>query len=162
MPDTHRQPVISRLAIRAARRQDLPVIVQLLADDALGSSRESPETPLPESYYMAFAAIEQDANNELIVAELDGAVAAVLQLTFIPCLTYRGSWRALIESVRVAATLRSQGIGQCLIEWSIARARQKNCRMVQLTTNKVRADAIRFYQRLGFVASHEGMKFFVS
>jgi GNAT superfamily N-acetyltransferase len=146
------------LAIRRAARADLPAIVHLLADDPLGAEREAEVSPLPRSYYAAFDAIDADANQELVVGEAGGRVIAVLQLTFIPYLTYQGSWRALIEGVRVAADRRSGGIGRRLIGWCIERARQRGCRMVQLTSNKSRADAIRFYQSLGFVASHEGFK----
>ena len=115
-------------------------------------------SPLPGTYFTAFEAIDADANHELVVVEAEGRVIAVLQLTFIPYLTYQGSWRALIEGVRVAADRRSGGIGRRLIRWCIERARQRGCRMVQLTSNKSRADAIRFYESLGFVASHEGLK----
>ena len=145
-------------AIRRATIDDLPAIVHLLADDPLGARREADVTPLPESYYAAFEAIDRDANQELVVAEDGGRVIAVLQLTLIPYLSYQGSWRALIEGVRVAADRRSSGIGRRLIRWCIARARQRGCRMVQLTSDKSRTDAIRFYQGLGFVASHEGFK----
>jgi GNAT superfamily N-acetyltransferase len=106
----------------------------------------------------AFRAIDGDTNNELIVACRDGKAVGVLQLTFIPYLTYQGGWRALIEGVRVDSRTRSQGLGKALIEWAIARARERGCIMVQLTTDKTRADAKRFYEGLGFVASHEGMK----
>jgi GNAT superfamily N-acetyltransferase len=146
------------LAIRRASRADLPAIVHLLADDPLGVEREADVSPLPGTYYAAFDAIDADRNQELVVVEADGGVIAVLQLTFIPYLTYQGSWRALIEGVRVAADRRSSGIGRRLIGWCIERARQRGCRMVQLTSNKSRAGAIRFYESLGFVASHEGLK----
>jgi GNAT superfamily N-acetyltransferase len=144
--------------IRAAARADLPDIVRLLADDVLGAGREEYVLPLPGSYYSAFEAIERDANNELVVAELDGKVVGVLQLTYIPYITHRGSWRALIEGVRVDATLRSSGIGRRLFDWAIDRARRKGCRLVQLTSDKARPDAIRFYESMGFVATHEGLK----
>lgn len=143
---------------RPARRGDLPAIVGLLADDPLGSRRESATDPLPESYHAAFDAIERDANNELIVVELDEAVIGVLQLTFTPGITYRGGWRASIEGVRIASALRSAGLGRRLFLWAIERARARGCHMVQLTSDKSRSDAIRFYQSLGFVASHEGLK----
>src|SRR4051812_22511367 len=130
----------------------------MLADDMLGAQREELGSPLPESYFAAFEAIERDPNNELVVGELDGRVVAVLQLTCIPTLTRRGGRRALIEGVRVDAPLRSSGIGRKLVKWAIERARQKGCRLVQLTSDKRRGDAIRFYESLGFVASHEGMK----
>ena len=143
---------------RRATRSDVPDIVRMLADDPLGSKREAYESPLPESYYSAFEAIDDDPNNELVVACVGSRVIGVLQLTFIPYLTYRGSWRALIEGVRVDGSVRSRGIGQQLFEWAIERARQRGCHMVQLTSDKARPDAIRFYERLGFVASHEGLK----
>ena len=146
------------LSFRRARPDDVPAIVRMLADDPLGAKRERYETPLPNSYVEAFRAIDRDANNELIVACQDGGVVGVLQLTFIPYLTYQGGWRALVESVRVDSRARSQGLGKALLEWAIARARERGCVMVQLTTDKTRAEAKRFYEGLGFVASHEGMK----
>ena len=143
---------------RRAVRGDLPDIVRMLADDVLGAEREAYASPLPATYYRAFEAIDGDPNHELVVGELDGRVVAVLQLSCIPNLSRRGSRRALIEGVRVDASLRSGGIGRKLVEWAIARAREKGCRLVQLTSDKRRRDAIRFYESLGFVASHEGMK----
>jgi GNAT superfamily N-acetyltransferase len=149
------KPVIE---FRRAARADVPAIVCLLADDPLGARREAYAEPLPESYYRAFEAIERDANNEMVVAVIEGRVAGVLQITFIPYLTYQGGWRALIEGVRVAADLRSSGVGRAMFEWAIARAKQRDCHLVQLTSDKARPDAIRFYASLGFVASHEGLK----
>jgi len=148
----------SSLSFRKAGRPDLERIVQLLADDPLGSKREAYRLPLSCSYERAFDAIVGDDNNELIVAEQAGAVVGVLQLTFIPYLTHQGSWRALIEGVRVAAEARSSGVGRRLLLWAIGRARERGCLLVQLTSDKARPDAIRFYQSLGFIASHEGMK----
>jgi GNAT superfamily N-acetyltransferase len=148
----------STLNFRPATRGDLPAIVEMLADDPLGAQREADVSPLPASYGAAFDAIDADPNQELVVAEYGGAVVGVLQLTFIPSLTYRGGWRALIEGVRVAAALRSAGVGQRLFEWAIARARERGCHLLQLTSDKTRPEAIRFYERLGFVASHEGLK----
>lgn len=147
---------------RLATRADLPDIVRMLADDALGSKREQYASPLPASYYSAFEAIDRDPNNELVVIELDGKVVGVLQLTYIPYLTYRGSWRALIEGVRIDASARSGGLGHKLFAWTIERARAKGCSLVQLTSDKARPDAIRFYASLGFVASHEGLKLHLS
>jgi GNAT superfamily N-acetyltransferase len=143
-------------------RSDVPDIVRLLAADALGVKREAYESPLPESYYAAFEAINADPNNELVVACQDGRVIGVLQLTFIPYLTYRGSWRALVEGVRIDNSVRSRGIGRKLMEWAIERARERGCHLVQLTSDKTRAGAIRFYESLGFVASHEGLKLHLS
>ena len=156
MPPTH-DPVPAA-AFRPATRDDLPAVVRLLADDPLGTAREQYAEPLPEAYHEAFAAIEADPNNELVVAEVDGRVAGVLQLTFIPYLTYRGGRRALIEGVRIDPRLRSAGLGRRLLEWAIARASERGCHLLQLTSDKRRPDAIRFYESLGFVASHEGMK----
>jgi GNAT superfamily N-acetyltransferase len=152
--------VSNKLSFRIAVRNDVPEIVRLLADDALGAKRERYELPLPASYLAAFDAIAADPNNELVVACLDGRIAGVLQLTYIPYLTYQGAWRALIEGVRVASGARSAGIGKALLEWAIARARERGCGLVQLTTDKSRADAKKFYEALGFVASHEGMKLY--
>lgn len=146
------------LVFRPATRGDVDVIVRMLADDPLGAQRERYASPLPRSYERAFVAIQADPNNELVVAEADGRVVGVVQLTFIPYLTHQGSWRALIEGVRVDASARSQGVGQRMFTWAIERARERGCRIVQLTTDKSRPDALRYYQRLGFVASHEGMK----
>jgi GNAT superfamily N-acetyltransferase len=136
----------------------VPDIVRMLADDPLGATRERHESPLPDSYARAFRAIEQDANNELVVACRGARVVGALQLTYIPSLTYQGGWRTLIEGVRVDSGERSQGLGKALFEWTIVRARERTCHMVQLTIDKVRPDARRFYESLGFVASHEGMK----
>jgi GNAT superfamily N-acetyltransferase len=130
----------------------------MLADDMLGSRRERYTLPLPECYYTAFEAIDTDPNNELVVAELDGQVVGVMQLTYIPYLTYQGGWRALIEGVRVDSAWRASGIGRTLFTWAIERAQSQGCHLVQLTSDKARPDAIRFYESLGFVASHEGMK----
>lgn len=145
-------------SFRSATRDDLPAIVRLLADDTLGSTRERYELPLPPSYLAAFHAIDTDPNNELVVTELDGQLVGTMQLTFIPSITYQGRWRALIEGVRIDSSVRSQGLGRCMFEWAIARARERDCHLLQLTTDKARPEALRFYQRLGFVASHEGMK----
>lgn len=150
------------LAFRRARAADVPEIVRMLADDPLGATRERDEQPLPETYARAFHAIDADANNELVVACQGERVVGVLQLTFVPSLTYQGGWRALIEGVRVDGRVRSQGLGAALFEWAIARARERGCHLVQLTTDKARPDAKRFYEGLGFVASHEGMKLHLS
>jgi GNAT superfamily N-acetyltransferase len=141
---------------RFATELDIPRIVELLVDDPLGATRESPDQPL--AYRAAFEAISSDPNNELVVAVDSEEVVGVFQLTFIPYLTHKGSWRMLIEGVRVARSTRAQGVGHTMIEWAIDRARQRNCRIVQLTTDKSRPDALRFYESLGFKATHEGMK----
>jgi GNAT superfamily N-acetyltransferase len=130
----------------------------MLADDPLGAARERYSELLPQAYTAAFAAIDDDPNNELTAACCDDRIVAMLQMTFIPYLSHQGAWRALIESVRVHKDYRAQGIGKALFSWAIERARQRNCRIVQLTTDKARPDALRFYRQLGFQASHEGMK----
>ncbi|HEY9405525.1 MAG TPA: GNAT family N-acetyltransferase [Pyrinomonadaceae bacterium] len=145
-------------SIRRATRDDVPEIVRLLADDPLGSQRENYLNPLPQSYYDAFDEINQDPHNQLVIAEVNGEVIGTLQLTFIPYLTYQGGKRAQIEAVRVDQKYRSHGIGGKLFEWAITRARKEQCHLVQLTTNNTRSEAHRFYERLGFVASHSGMK----
>jgi ribosomal protein S18 acetylase RimI-like enzyme len=144
--------------IRRATRDDLPAIVHMLADDPLGAAREADVSPLPRGYADAFDAIDRDPNHELCVAAAGDEIVGVLQLTFLPNLSYQGSWRALIEGVRVAAGYRSGGIGRQMILWAIERARTRGCRLVQLTSDKSRVDAVRFYEGLGFVASHQGMK----
>jgi ribosomal protein S18 acetylase RimI-like enzyme len=151
---TRPQPVFRR-----ARREDLPALVRLLADDPLGATRETPADPLPPAYAEAFDAIDCDPNQALVVVALpDREVAGVLQITFIPSLTHRGGWRAQIEGVRIASDLRDAGLGRQMFDWAIERARERDCHLVQLTSDKARPDAIRFYESLGFVASHEGLK----
>lgn len=141
---------------------DLPQIVRLLADDPLGATRETPGDRIPDAYFTAFSAIEKDANNHVIVAEVDGEIAGTLQLTFIPGLTYTGGERAQIEGVRIAAEQRGRGVGQDMINWAIDQARARGCRVVQLTTDRQRPDAVRFYQQIGFRPSHMGMKYHLS
>ncbi len=144
--------------IRIATDADLPAIVTLLADDGLGRGREATEGPLAQAYIDAFEAVARDPNNEIAVMEQDGAIVGCLQLTLIPGLSRQGAWRGQIESVRVASHLRGQGLGRRFFEWAIARSKDKGCGLVQLTTDKSRAEARRFYESLGFAASHEGMK----
>ncbi len=146
------------LDFRQARESDIPNLVNLLADDALGAAREDISAPLNQRYLDAFHSIEQDPNNELTVVEFDGQLAGMLQLTFIPYLTHTGSWRCLIEGVRIAKQYRGKGLGSEFINWAIARAGERNCAIVQLTSDKQRPAALRFYESLGFVASHEGFK----
>ncbi|MDO8800306.1 GNAT family N-acetyltransferase [Phenylobacterium sp.] len=148
----------SEITFRPARRQDVARIVELLADDPLGSGRERFEDPLPASYDAAFDRIEASDGNILTVAELDGAVVGCLQMTFIPGLSNQGADLALIEGVRVDTALRSQGLGQQLIEWALETARARGCQAVELFTHKTRADAHRFYDRLGFDQSHVGYR----
>jgi GNAT superfamily N-acetyltransferase len=143
---------------RAARAEDLPAIIALLAEDVLGATREAPGPPPDPAYAAAFAAIAADPNQLLAVAEVAGEVAGTLQLSFIPGLARRGAWRGQIEAVRVAARHRGAGLGAEMFAWAIGQCRARGCSLVQLTTDKARADAHRFYERLGFRATHEGYK----
>lgn len=150
--------IINELDFRIAEETDLDQIVQMLADDVLGSQRERYEQPLPVSYIEAFQAISSDPNNELVVACIGDDVVGVLQITFTPYLTYQGGWRATIEGVRTASSMRDKGLGTELFKWAIERAKERGCHLLQLTTDKKRLDALRFYEKLGFEATHEGMK----
>ncbi|WGG46285.1 GNAT family N-acetyltransferase [Rossellomorea sp. DA94] len=146
------------LQFREATEKDVDRIVKMLADDVLGSKRERYEHPLPESYIQAFNAIDTDPNNELVVACQGEEVVGVQQITFTPYLTHQGGWRATIEGVRTSASVRGAGVGTKMIQWAIARAEERGCHLIQLTTDKQRPDALRFYERLGFKATHEGLK----
>ena len=149
---------ISPVTIRRARRDDVGVIVAMLADDPLGSARERLEDPLPPPYFRAFEALDRDSNIQLVVAEDgDGAVVGCLQLCILPGLSSQGASRGLIEDVRVATPCRSRGIGEQMVQWAIAEARAKGCKLVELLTHHTRVDAQRFYVRLGFQPSHVGM-----
>ena len=144
---------------RSAKQSDLADIIRLLADDDLGSTREVVSDPVDIRYLAAFAAIEEDPNQVLAVAidETDRIVGC-LQLSFLPGLSRTGMWRGQIESVRIAKGHRGSGLGSQFIEWAIARCAERGCGLVQLTSDKMRVDSIRFYEKLGFVASHEGLK----
>ena len=146
------------VTFRRAVSADLATIVTLLADDPIGRDRESPAVLLDTRYRDAFAAIERDPNQLLAVAEKGGQVIGVLQLSFIPGLTRRGMWRGQIEGVRVAAGERGSGVGHAMLEWAVEECRRRGCGLVQLTSDKRRADAHRFYAALGFEATHEGYK----
>ncbi len=146
------------LVFRIARRMDVPAIVRMLADDELGSQREKYTEPLPDSYYAAFEQLDHDANHELIIAESDEKVIGTLHLMFLPSLSYQGGLRAQVESLRVDKDCQNQGIGSKMMKWAIERARERGAHIVQLTTHNSRADAHRFYERLGFKGSHLGMK----
>ncbi|MBM7493244.1 GNAT superfamily N-acetyltransferase [Micromonospora luteifusca] len=141
---------------REAVRADLPAVIALLADDVLGKARDF--TEVDEAYERAFAEISADPRNQLIVAEQGGELVGCLQITYIPGLGRHGAERSLIESVRVRSDRRGQGLGRDLMTWAIDQARQRGSALVQLTTDKTRQDAHRFYLGLDFVASHEGMK----
>ena len=149
---------MNRLLIRDAGLSDLPAIVALLADDDKGRVRETIGDTLDAGYGIAFAAIDADPNQHLLVAELDGAIVGTFQLSFLPGLSFRGAWRGQIGAVRSAGPLRGQGLGREMILWAIKRCRERGCRIVQLTTHASRERAHAFYERLGFERSHIGMK----
>ncbi len=143
---------------RQAFKEDLRHIIALLAADQLGATREDSSLPLAPEYLSAFAAIDADENQCLAVCERDGAIIATLHLTFIPGLSRKGSWRGQVEAVRVSKACRGEGVGAAFFRWAIERSRARNCSLVQLTTDKTRNDAHRFYERLGFQPSHTGYK----
>lgn len=149
----------SATQFRIASEADVTSIVQLLADDRIGATRELATDPPPQEYMDAFAAIDADRNNELVVATIEGSIVGVLQLTYIPNLTHMGSWRGMIEGVRISSSHRSVGVGTEMIQWAIERCRSRACRLVQLTSDLKRSDSINFYENLGFQRSHAGMKF---
>ncbi len=153
-PPTARAP----LGFRRACVADVPAIVAMLADDAIGSGREEAGAAHHARYADAFAAIDRDANQFLAVVEQAGRIVGCLQLTFIPGLSRFGTWRGQIEGVRIASSHRGEGLGERMFAWAIETCRERGCALVQLTTDKRRPDAIRFYERLGFQPTHEGMK----
>jgi len=147
------------MKFRKATKNDISAIVAMLADDELGKKRENFQDPLPSVYYAAFEEINSDKNQELIVVEDDNSeIIGTLQLTFIQYLTYRGGVRAQIEAVRIKKDKRGMGLGKTMFEWAIKRAKERKAHLLQLTTDKQRPKAIKFYIELGFKQSHEGMK----
>lgn len=149
---------MTEVTFRDATLADLPAIVALLAEDTLGEKREDPSLPLDPAYERAFHLISANPDQRQIVAEQGGVVVGTMQLTFIPGIAFKGAWRGQIEAVRVAGSLRGQGIGAEMIEWAVGQCRARDCRMVQLTSDKSRTAAHRFYERLGWTRSHEGFK----
>jgi len=149
---------MTTIAFRQAVPADLPAIIALLANDILGRQREDSRAPPNPRYADAFEAILADPNQLQAVAVLGDEVIGALQLTFIPGLARIGAWRGQIEAVRIAEAHRSSGVGQQMFEWAIAQCKARGCDLVQLTTDKARPDAHRFYERLGFVGSHIGYK----
>ena len=150
------------MTFREARKPDVPEIVKLLAEDPLGRVREQFNDPLPEFYYDAFDKISSNEHEMLLVVENpEGEIVGTLQLTFLQHLSYRGRLRAQIESVRIREDSRNAGLGQELIRWAIGIAKDLNAHVVQLASDKKRRDAIRFYERLGFKPTHEGMKLYL-
>ncbi len=149
---------LTEITYRRASQADLAAIIHLLADDQLGAEREVLSDPIDERYLNAFLAIEADQNQLLAVAEKSGTIIGCLQLSFIPGLSRTGMWRGMIESVRITKEHRGEGVGHDVFRWAIEECRQRGCGLVQLTSDKLRPDALRFYDSLGFVASHEGLK----
>jgi GNAT superfamily N-acetyltransferase len=143
---------------RLATQQDIQAIVEMLLDDAIGATREKLTLPLSDKYREAFDKISRDPNQELTVAEMNGELVGTFHLSFIQYLTHEGSLRAQIEAVRTHSAYRGKGIGTKMFQYAIERARQRHCKIIQLTTDKRRADAKKFYEALGFKATHEGMK----
>jgi|SRR5690554_1700647 len=150
---------IGTMIFRKATEQDLVSIVAMMADDILGKERENFQEPLPKEYVEAFKKIDSDENQELIVLEEENSeIIGTLQLSFIQYLNRGGGLRAQIESVMIRKDKRGLGLGKSMFEWAINRAKEKNAFMVQLTSDKQRPRAIKFYEDLGFTASHEGLK----
>ena len=148
-----------RVTLRAARQADVPALVSLIAADQLGATRDGVRDAADlAAYTAAYEAIDADPAHILVVAELAGEIVGTMQLSFLPGLARRGALRAQIEAVRVAESSQGAGLGSAMMRWAMGEARRRGCALVQLTTDKSRLDAHRFYQRLGFVASHEGMK----
>ncbi|MEW2266145.1 GNAT family N-acetyltransferase [Streptomyces sp. NPDC047853] len=144
------------LEIRPTTEDDIPAVVAMLADDPLGAERESPDDLGP--YLAAFERLSTDPNQHLVVAVRDGRVVGTLQLTIVPGLSRRGATRSIVEGVRIHTDERGGGLGTQLIEWAVDESRRQGCQLVQLTSDKTRVDAHRFYERLGFSASHTGFK----
>lgn len=147
------------MKFRVAKKEDVTAIVAMIANDKLGMKREDYKEPLPEKYYIAFENIAMDSNQELIVLEdEEKQIIGTMQLSFLQYLTYQGGIRTQIEAVRVKENQRGKGIGEKMFLWAIERAKERNSHVVQLTTDKQRLEALKFYEKLGFTASHEGMK----
>lgn len=146
------------ILFRDATFADLPAVVAMLADDHLGTGREDASLPLDPRYLDALEAIQANPDQRLIVACEEGRVVGTLQLSFLPGISKRGAWRGQIEGVRIVADRRGGGLGEQLMLWAVDQCRLKGCRTVQLTTDKRRAAAHRFYERLGFTPSHVGYK----
>jgi len=148
----------NELKFRLATKNDLRDIIRMLADDPLGSTREKFGITVSDNYIKAFDKIINDPNQELTIVELNGQKVATFQLTFIQYLTHQGGLRAQVEAVRTDSKHRGQGIGTKVFEYLINRAKQKGCNILQLTSDKKRPEAIKFYEAIGFIATHEGMK----
>lgn len=146
------------LIARKMQKADLGIVVSLLADDELGRSRENKANVVHADYLRAFGQIDSDVNQYAAIFEIDGEIIGCLQITFIPGLSRRGCLRGQIEGVRVSRAFRGKGYGAKMLTWAITKCRDRGCRVVQLTSDKKRENAIQFYEKLGFVKSHEGFK----
>ncbi|WP_374371554.1 N-acetyltransferase family protein [Dongia sp.] len=146
------------LTFRRATRADLEAIVDMLVDDKIGATREDGSRPLNARYIAGFEAVDRDPNQYLAVVEEEGKVIGSLQITFIPSVSRLGMWRGQIEGVRITTARRGEGLGHKMLEWAIEQCRQRGCELVQLTMDKTRTDSRRFYESLGFKASHDGFK----
>lgn len=149
------------LTYRRAVEADLPFIVKLLTDDAVRATDDRPDEPFHPRYVAALRELEADPNQMMMLAVLEGETVGTIQLTFIPGIAGLGTKRCLVEAVHIAPAHRSRGLGTRMIQWAIEQARERGCGMVQLTSNKKRMDAHRFYERLGFLKSHEGFKYYL-
>lgn len=149
------------MTFRDAVEADLPTIIALLAEDQIGGRSDDTSEPLDPVYAAAFAAIDGDPNQRLIVAETGGAIVGTMQLSFLPGILNRGAWRGQIEAVRIAADKRSLGLGAEMIGWAVEQCRARGCFMAQLTSNNDRQAAHRFYDRLGWKKSHAGFKLYL-
>lgn len=147
-----------KMKFRKAVRGDVPAIIEMIVDDDLGKLRENYQDPLPNDYYKAFDSIDSNQDQELIVVEQEGEIIGTMQLSFMQYLTYQGGIRAQIEAVRVHKSQRGKGVGEIFLQWAIDHAKKRGVHLIQLTTDKKRPKALKFYEKLGFKASHEGMK----
>lgn len=152
---------MSGLVIRDATERDIPEIIAMLADDDKGRLREDVSGSLDPGYAAAFAAITADPNQHILVAEQDGMIVGTFQLSFLPGLSHRGAWRGQIEAVRISREVRGLGLGREMMEWAIARCRERKCHMIQLTSHRSRNRAHAFYERIGFQPTHVGMKLYL-
>ena len=149
------------LTYRDATPADLPFIIALIVEDSVVAIDDDPADAGSPAYVDALAAITADPNQEMLIAERDGVPVGCFQLSYLPGLMRRGMWRGQIEVVHIAAAHRNGGLGSEMMRWAVERCRARGCGMVQLTSNKQRLDAHRFYERLGFAKSHEGFKLYV-
>lgn len=147
-----------KLDFREAEKNEISTLVKMFADDKLGSQREDVSEPVNERYIAAFNQIQNDPNNEIIVAIHKNEIVGMMQLTYIPSLSHIGSKRCIVGGVRVQSPYRGQGLGTKIINWGIQKAESIGCEMVQITSDKQRPEAIRFYEKLGFKATHEGLR----